>query len=155
MIKDLSIGSIMTPKPVCVEADLKLDRAKTKMESHKVRQLPVTRFGRLAGVLTSQNLKAARANPFHGDLAAAEVMDTGPYIVPPEARLEDVLRDMLDYKLEYAVVSRNEEHPIGIFTRQDALKLLLAPPRATRGRALRLVKPEKAKSEESESKAAA
>jgi CBS domain-containing protein len=140
MIRNLTIGTIMTPKPVCVEADLKLSRAKEQMDAHKVRHLPVTRYGRLAGVITEQNLKVARTNPFHYHFTVAEAMEVDPYIVPPETNAEDVLRDMLHYKLEYAVVARDENRPIGIFTRQDALKLLLEFPRTKRSAALQLVK---------------
>lgn len=145
MIRNLTIGTIMTPKPVCVEADLKLDRAKEQMDAHKVRHLPVTRYGRLAGVVTKQNLKIARANPFHYHFTVAEAMEVDPYIVPPEASAEGVLRDMLHYKLEYAVVARDENKPVGIFTRQDALQLLLDSPRAKSRAALRLVKRRSAK----------
>mgnify|MGYP002414177273 CR=1 FL=1 len=141
MIRDLSIASSMTVQPVCVEADLKLGQAKTKMETHKVRQLPVTRYGRLAGVLTKQNLKLARANPFHADLTIAEAMDIDPYIVTPDTSLEEVLRDMLHHKLEYAVVARNEDYPVGIFTRQDAIQLLLSSPRINGTAELSLLKP--------------
>lgn len=135
----------MTPKPICIEADLSLARAKQQMESYKVRQLPVTRFGRLAGVLTKQNLKVARGNPFYDDLSVAEAMDVDPYIVTPDANAEDILWDMVHYKLEYVIVAKDEAKPLGIFTRQDALKLLLDPPRTKGWGVLRLVKPEKGK----------
>jgi CBS domain-containing protein len=137
--RNLAIASIMTPRPVCVEADLKLDRAKDLMESHKVRQLPVTRFGDLAGILTERNLKAYKSSPFRYDLTAADVMDVDPYIVPPETDARSVLRDMLDFKIEFAVVARDERKPVGIFTRQDALALLLGRRRSSRKGALRLV----------------
>lgn len=145
MIRNLTIGGIMTPKPICIDADLKLDRAKKQMESFKVRQLPVARFGRLAGVLTRENLKVARGNPFHADLSVVEAMDVDPYIVSPDANAEDVLWDMVHYKLEYVIVARDENRPSGIFTRQDALKLLLDPPRTQGWGVLRLIKPEKGK----------
>lgn len=140
MVRNINIGSIMTPKPVCIDAGMSLDRAKSQMESFKVRQLPVTRYGRLAGVLTRQNLKLARANPFYDGLSVSEVMEVDPYIVSPITKAEEVLWDMLHYKLEYAVVARDETRPVGIFTRQDALKLLLSAPRSRGKAALRLVK---------------
>lgn len=145
MNRNLIIGSVMTPEPVCIEAGRKLERAKAKMDSYKIRQLPVTRFGRLAGVLTKQNLKLARQNPFHAELTVADAMEVDPYIVQPSTRVEDVLWDMLSYKLEYAVVAEDETRPLGIFTRQDALKLLLDPPRTKKRAALRLLKPDNVK----------
>lgn len=135
----------MTPKPVCIEADLSLDRARQQMESYKVRQLPVTRLGRLAGVVTAQALKTARGNPFFQDLSVAEVMDVDSCIVAPDANAQDILWDMVHFKLEYVIVARDESAPLGIFTRQDALKLLLDPPRAKGWGVLNLVKPERAK----------
>lgn len=149
MIREMTIGSIMTPKPVCIEAGMKLDRAKAQMETHKVRQLPVTRFGRLAGVLTSQSVKFARSNPFREGLAVEDVMDVAPYIVPPDLSAEDVLLDMLHYKLEYVLVARDENRPIGIFTRQDALRMLLNPLRTRRKAALRLIKSDSSNAHES------
>lgn len=154
MIRHFTIGSIMTPKPVCIEADLKLSRAREQMESLKVRQLPVTRFGLLAGVLTRENLRTARANPFHEDLPVAEAMDVDPYVVPPSMAAEEVLWDMVHYKLDYVLVARDENKPTGIFTRQDALKLLLDPPRR-KGWGLRLVKPARGKARSRNALAAA
>lgn len=146
MNRNLIIGSVMTPEPVCIGADRKLGRAKAKMDRLQIRHLPVTRFGRLAGVLTKQNLKVARENPHHAELTVAEAMDVDPYIVAPTTRVEDVLWDMLSYKLEYAVVTEGEDRPLGIFTRQDVLKLLLDPPRTQARAALRLLKPVKKES---------
>ena len=90
MNRNLTIESVMTPKPVCVEADLKLDRVKELMESHKIRHLPVTRFGKLVGVLMERNVKSSRSNPFWDDLNAGDIMDVDPYIVPPEMEVRSV-----------------------------------------------------------------
>jgi CBS domain-containing protein len=133
----------MTPQPVCVDADLKLEKSRRLFNAHGIRQLPVTRFGRVAGVLTEAKVRATRSDPFRERLKVSDVMDVDPYIVGPETNAEEVLRNMKDWKLDYIVVAENEERLKGIFTRQDVLGLLVGPVRFTGKGVLRLIQDRK------------
>lgn len=121
----LNIGSLMTSDPVCVDADLSVDEARKIMRSYQVRQLPVLRFGKVAGVFTESNLRMAKSILKGSSLSVEHLMDLAPYVVSPEANVGEVLHEMHRLKLDYAVVARADDQPIGIFTRQDILSLLL------------------------------
>jgi CBS domain-containing protein len=130
MIAGMKLSSVMTPKPVCAEAGRRLGEALELMVYHEVRQLPVVAGGALAGAVTLTDAKVARAFPFWADLTVGHVMNDSPWVVMPDTPLREVLDEMLRFKHEFALVAGDDGGVSGIFTRQDALGLLLrgAPP---------------------------
>jgi CBS domain-containing protein len=51
-VLDLDVSDLMTPKPVAVDPDMHLLRAATIMVRHNFRRIPVTRDGKLLGMLS-------------------------------------------------------------------------------------------------------
>jgi CBS domain-containing protein len=51
-VLDLVVSDLMTPKPVAVDPDMHLLRAATIMVRHNFRRIPVTRDGKLLGMLS-------------------------------------------------------------------------------------------------------
>jgi CBS domain-containing protein len=125
MRRKKTIGDVMSRKLICVHDEEHADQAAALMQRHEVRQLPVTRDGLLAGAVTELDLRVAQHLAFGKELKAGHVMDEVPLNVRPDTPLRDVLEAMYHFKHDYALITGEDNDVRGIFTRQDALRLLL------------------------------
>jgi len=120
------IKSVMTPFPHTVDVDASLREARSTMVEHEIRHLPVTREGKLVGLLTDRDLKRALdprlGLPSGNELTVGDVCVFDPYVVPPTAPLDEVLAFMTGRHIGSALVAR-DERVIGIFTANDACRL--------------------------------
>jgi acetoin utilization protein AcuB len=95
------------------------------MRARHVRHLPVLEGGRLVGVVSERDLYLLETlrgvDP--GKEPVSEAMTEQPYAVSPEAKVHDVVREMLGKKYGSAVVVERGK-VAGIFTRSDALRAL-------------------------------
>jgi len=118
-----SIGSVMTSAPLTVSEDDPLDRARALMVRHKVHHMPVVRGNEVVGMLTDRDLHLVSylANDLlrEADMVAGDACVPDPYTVPPDAPLEDVLRDMGERRIGSALVVE-KGRLVGIFTAHDA-----------------------------------
>lgn len=119
-----AVEDYMTESPYSVAANEGLTTARDLMKRHGVRHLSVTRDGQLVGVLSERDLAAARdvADDWKA-LIVADVMTAKPYVVRPDAPLNQVARAMAQGKYGTAVVVDGSD-AIGIFTLVDALTAL-------------------------------
>jgi CBS domain-containing protein len=133
----MNLREAMTRNPLCVGKHDDIKEADDLMRYSEVRQLPVIDDGRLVGVVTRADLEVARGFAT-GELKAGHIMNEAPWVVPPDAQLREVLHDMYRFKLEFVLVAEADTRKVlGIFTRQDALRLLLKP-RAPRAQPVKL-----------------
>ncbi len=121
-----TVGEAMTNIPVRLEETASLETARRMIERYNVRHLPVTRDGRLVGVLSQRELNVALAISRSHLLEATvlSVMQEPAFQVAPGVPVADVAERMAREKLGCAVVV-NGETIVGIFTTTDALKLLV------------------------------
>lgn len=121
------VRAVMTPFPYTVDVQASLAEAEALMREHAVRHLPVTREGRLVGVLSERDLRRA-LDPAQGlppadTLAVADAALFDPYIVPMTAPLDVVLLEMADRRIGSALVVK-DDRLAGIFTATDACRVL-------------------------------
>jgi CBS domain-containing protein len=57
-----NVGEVMTPNPVTIAEDTRLDQAVKLMEERRIKRLPVVRGDRVVGILTRANLLHALAS---------------------------------------------------------------------------------------------
>jgi CBS domain-containing protein len=128
------ISSIMTPKPVCMDATDSVSKARETMLRKKVDQLPVTKKGALHGIVTSDeivfnlmpkadrnmkgNTRAGRYDEALGifamkDVLTSEISDS----------LRDVYQKMSKSGSNYSVIVGTSEIQ-GIVTYRDFLRVL-------------------------------
>lgn len=123
----LTIADAMTPQPVTIGRDQTLAVAHKMMNEHGIRHLPVLEHGALVGVLSQRDLyfieTIAGVDKFQDKVDDA--MTTDAWAFPPDARLSEVAKTMLEHKLGCAVVLERDR-VIGIFTAMDALRMLAA-----------------------------
>lgn len=120
------VGDYMTPSPHTIGDDQPLERAHALMREHQIRHLPVLHGGKLVGVVSMGDLHLLETlgTEITSGVKVEEAMTAEPYVVPPDAPLEDVAREMAHHKYGTAIVSRDGRKVVGIFTTIDALRAL-------------------------------
>ena len=95
------------------------------MRENEVRHLPVLHGGGIVGILSQRDLyflETLKGVDLDTDLVE-DAMSPDVYLVGFDDKLRDVAQIMAARRLGCAVVVENG-HPVGIFTANDALRLL-------------------------------
>jgi acetoin utilization protein AcuB len=125
MAASTPIREFMTSTVQTVDMECSLQAAHELMAKHDIRHLPVLDEGKFLGVVSQRELEMLRAFPLL-DLAVATVPDAmseAPYVVPPDATLQSVVREMAAKKYGSVIIAEGDEL-LGIFTTIDALRVL-------------------------------
>lgn len=119
------VSDFMTSSPHTIGDDQSLERAHALMREHHIRHLPVLHGGKLVGVVSMGDLHLLETlgNDELSQMKIEEAMTAEPYVVRPDAPLEDVAREMARHKYGTAIVSDGRK-VVGIFTTIDALRAL-------------------------------
>lgn len=124
MKKTARIEDYMTPVPHTIGHDIPVKKAIEIMHEFKIRHLPVQDAGKLVGVLSDRDLKLVTSFGADKDLKVEEVMIPDPYAVEPGSELSRVVREMAKHKYGCAIVQKGAGRATGIFTANDALRIL-------------------------------
>jgi acetoin utilization protein AcuB len=128
-----AIRRFMTVGPHVITSRHTLAEAHQTMRERGVRHLPVVDDGHLKGVVSQRDLYLLET--LRGVDAARELveeaMSSDPYVVTPDATLEEVAEAMAAQKHGSALVVERAA-VIGIFTTTDALKALVSVLRRNR-----------------------
>ena len=121
------ILAYMTPFPYSVDVDAPLAEAHAFLRERRIRHLPVTERGQLAGVLTDRDIKLALGpdlgSPPESELSVRDVFQPDSYVVDAGTPLLTVAETMAERHLGSALVTRGESL-VGIFTTTDACRAL-------------------------------
>ena len=118
----------MSRAPVGVEPQCPVAKIVRVMRSQNIRHVLVLDGSRLAGVVSSRDVRARlgdeelRVTP---DTPVAQLMTESPVTVGPDVPLIEAARAMLDRKIG-ALPVLDGEQIIGILTKSDVLEALLA-----------------------------
>ena len=124
MEKTLKIHECMTLVPRTIGGDIPVSKAGQIMRELDIRHLPVLYEGKLVGIVSDRDLKIAKSFRGPGELNVEDVMSPDPFVVSPEAFLDDVAAEMVAHKFGSAVVQAGSGKVVGIFTTIDALRVL-------------------------------
>ncbi|MEX1361572.1 MAG: CBS domain-containing protein [Nannocystaceae bacterium] len=124
-LQSRTISEIMSPVTHSIGDEQPLAEAEHRMHQHQIRHLPVMRGGVLVGIVSDRDLAMVESLPGVDpkEVTVREAMTAEPYAVPPTASLRAVLREMADHKYGTVVIIDEGEHPVGIVTTTDALRL--------------------------------
>jgi acetoin utilization protein AcuB len=91
------------------------------MREQHIRHLPVLHQGKLVGMVTDRDLRLVEtlSDVDPTQIAVSEAMTPEPYVVSPDAELNEVVSMMAAKKYGSAVISDNGK-VVGIFTTVDA-----------------------------------
>ena len=95
--------------------------AHSMMREQHIRHLPVLHQGKVVGIVTDRDLHLVETlrDVDPNKVAVSEAMTQDPYVVGPEASLDEVVATMASKKYGSAVVA-DHGHVVGIFTTVDA-----------------------------------
>ena len=118
------IKDYMTPMPHTVGEDIPVQRAQEMMAEIRCHHLPVLKGGHLCGVISARDIQIAEG---FQDLELVKVnalMSEEPFVVQPTETVKQVVDKMLSTGCGSAIISASKTNSWGIFTTNDALKLL-------------------------------
>lgn len=137
--QDLRIASIATKSPLTLDVEASVAKARDLMVRKRIDHLPVTRTGRLAGMITSTDVVVRMAQPERVgpksirpetrgtlDFPAGNAMDLTPLTCTPDTSVEQALEIMLKSARTYVLVTQWEELQ-AITTHRDFMTLLAQP----------------------------
>jgi acetoin utilization protein AcuB len=121
------IHRFMTPTPHTISTRQTLAEAHQTMRERGVRHLPVVSDGKLVGVVSQRDLYLLETlrGVDVGREMVEEAMSDEPFVVAPDAPLDEVAEAMANSKHGSALVVERAAL-VGIFTSTDALRALVA-----------------------------
>jgi len=134
---NIRVSKIMSPSPITISIKEKISKAREIMLRRKVDHLPVVKFKRVGGIITSTQIVFSLMADLGSDKYMAGVPDTfNPLDYPVEAIMSDsplecspqtsirmVAENMLNQNSSYSLVTLGEEIQ-GIVTYRDFAKLI-------------------------------
>lgn len=134
----------MSAPPVVIAPSTSIEAAQLLMRRQQVRRLPVVEAGRLVGIITLGDLRAAQPSAattlsIHerrallGKVTVAACMTRNPLTVGPDASLLEAAQLILDHRISGLPVVA-DGRVVGIITESDLFQLLCA---ANAGRRVR------------------
>ena len=120
------ISKYMTPMPQTIESHQRISDAKNMMKTLNVRHLPVVAGGDLVGILSESdiNLISLLKDVNLDRTFVNDAMTLHPFVVHPEAAVDETCAKMADDRISSAVVVQENGTIVGIFTYVDALRTL-------------------------------
>ncbi len=136
MANKLTVGEWMTPHPITIDQEASVIQAIHLLKEKNIRRLPVTRGGKLVGLVTEKMLygympaKATSLDQWevHHLLSKTPVkaaMNAKPHTVTPDTPIADVARLLHDRKLNGVIVLDSKGDLVGLLTTTNALEALI------------------------------
>lgn len=118
-----TIQKYMSTSPHSIGPDQPLSVAHRMMHEHKIRHLPVLHGGQLVGMLTERDVAmiSALAGVDATKTTVDDAMAGSPYVVSPDAALDEVVAEMAERKYGSAIVASNGK-VVGVFTTVDVCR---------------------------------
>ncbi|MHB8809669.1 MAG: CBS and ACT domain-containing protein [Desulfobulbaceae bacterium] len=127
----------MSRKVITIDPEDSMAHAAKLIREHKVHMLPVTRKGKLVGVVSDSDLKRASASDattleahellyLLAKVKIQEIMSKNPVTVPPDHTVEETAEILLQNNISGVPVVDTEGELAGIITRDDLFKVLIA-----------------------------
>ena len=118
-----TVQKYMTTSPHTIGDDQPMALAHRMMREHHIRHLPVLRGAKIVGLVSDRDLNTVETlkDVDPKKVLVNEAMSQDPYLVSPEASLDEVVSTMASKKYGSAVVIQHER-VVGIFTTVDACR---------------------------------
>jgi len=118
-----TVQKYMTTSPHTIGEDQPMTVAHRMMREHHIRHLPVLRGAKIVGLVSDRDLNMVETlqDVDPRKVLVSEAMTQDPYLVSPDAALDEVVLSMAEKKYGSAVVIQHER-VVGIFTTVDACR---------------------------------
>lgn len=119
------ISKYMTTNPHTIGVDQTIVQAAEVMSSHGIRHLPVLKGEQIVGIISQSDIRLIETikgvDP--KEVQVADAMISEPFVVSPDALLDEVAAEMAEKKYGSAIIVQNRQ-VVGVFTTIDALMAL-------------------------------
>lgn len=105
-LNDLKAEDVMVKKLITVRPNVKIAYADLLMTRNSIGGLPVVEGERLVGIITQRDIMYARTYSI-GNLEVKDLMSKKVVTVEPNTKLKEILRIMLENKIERLPVVEN------------------------------------------------
>jgi acetoin utilization protein AcuB len=118
-----SVQKYMTTSPHTIGDDQPMSVAHRMMREHNIRHLPVLHGAKIVGMVSDRDLNMVETlkDVDPRKVLVSEAMSQDPYLVSPDAALDEVVSTMAQSKYGSAVVTQHDK-VVGIFTTVDACR---------------------------------
>jgi acetoin utilization protein AcuB len=127
----------MSKNVISIDQEDSMSHAASVIKEHKVRMLPVTKKGKLVGVVSDSDLKRASASDattldvhellyLVSKIKIRDIMTKNPITVPPDHTVEETAEILMKNKISGVPVVAETGEIVGIITRDDLFKVLIA-----------------------------
>jgi acetoin utilization protein AcuB len=118
-----TVQKYMTTSPHTIGDDQPMTLAHRMMREHRVRHLPVLRGAKIVGLVSDRDLNTVETliDVDPRKVLVSEAMSQDPYVVSPDAALDEVVATMAEKKYGSAVIVQHDK-VVGIFTTVDACR---------------------------------
>ena len=126
MKSNTTISEVMTKEPHTVGAEQTVSFAKSLMNSHGIRHLPVLHGGQVYGIVSDRDLMLVEAveGPKAATIPLKDVCLGEVFTVQPNTPLKDVAAAMAKDGLGSTVVTDGRGKVVGILTTVDVCRVL-------------------------------
>lgn len=132
----IPVSELMTPDPVTITHDQTVGRAMELMARYNIRRLPVTKNGKLTGIISDRDVRQMAGRPTvklpktdddeaYLELPVEEAMTLNVITIREKHTVEDAIRAMVKHKISGLPVVDREGMLVGILSEQDVLKYCL------------------------------
>ncbi len=126
----------MTTEVITIDENESILKAAQLLKKYKIRRLPITKNGKLIGIITSSDINSvapSKVTPldvhelysFFAEIKVKEVMTKDPLTVKPDNTVEYAAILMLENKISGLPVVNENNYVVGIITQTDIFKLLV------------------------------
>ena len=127
----------MSKEVITVDVNDSMNDAGKLFKKHDIRMLPVTKKGKLVGILTDRDLKRASASDANAleihellyllcKIKVKEIMTNDPITVPMDYTVEETYEILLNNKISGAPVVDDKGKIVGTITQTDIFKALVS-----------------------------
>ncbi|HKQ47224.1 MAG TPA: CBS domain-containing protein [Phycisphaerae bacterium] len=121
------VNDYMTPDPLTVSTDERVERIAELIRAHGIRQVPVVdNAHRLVGIVTDRDLRSAGGfdRKAEAQLVAEDVMSTNLVTIIPGADLAEAAHLLYEHRVGALPVVMGE-HVVGMLSTRDLLRRLI------------------------------
>jgi acetoin utilization protein AcuB len=133
----MMVKNWMSRNVITINAEDSMQQASFIMRKHKIGMLPVLDNGKLVGIVSDSDLKRASASDatlldIHellyliSKIKVHEIMTRGPVTVPDDYTVEETAQILMEHNISGVPVMSGSGRLVGIITRHDIFKLLIA-----------------------------
>jgi len=114
----------MSPRFITIGPDASLAEARSLLDQHRIRHLPVVEDGNPVGIITDRDIRSAAPTSLLGQVRVGEAMTKNLIMVTPDTQVQEAAKLMVTHRIGGLPVQR-DGRLVGIITETDLLNALV------------------------------